>query len=312
MTPIHHYQSAQHGIKLVITGAIHGNEKCGTLAIQRLIDDLETGRVTLRQGALTLIPICNPQAYELNTRFVDENLNRVFMPQENPQSYEQELANFLCPIVASCDALLDLHSIHTKGREFAMCFDPTPKDEADFIAAINMPFTIHGWSEAYARSFPQQNKGQDMHTAGYMRSQGKIAAGIECGQHDDPHAAEIAYTAIMRALCHFDLIDSTTLPHNILEQQETQAHHVMLDQVHLRQHEHDRLIRDFMHGDILHKGEPIVTMANGDVITASRDMLILFPRPACPVGEEFFYSGHFIHDAAKSNHTKTEKQTAYS
>lgn len=287
MTPIHHYNASTPGIRLAVTGAIHGNEICGTHAIHHLMDDLDNGRITLQQGALTLIPICNPEAYRLQTRFIEENLNRVFRPHDHAQTYERQLANFLTPVLESCDALLDLHSIHTKGMEFAMCFNDTPANEMDFITAMNMPAIIHGWSEAYARSFPQQDKGQDMHTAGFMRSKGKIAAGIECGQHDDPQSADIAYYSILRALHHFQMIDIDLPP-------AQQPQHIMLDTVHIRRHEQDRFARDFMHGDTVRKGDILAITHQGDMITAPDDMLILFPRPACPVSEEWFYSGHKI------------------
>ena len=42
-------------------------------------------------------------------------------------------------------------------------------------------------------------------TTEYMRTQGGYAITLECGQHDDPAAPEVAYQAICRTLAHLVL-----------------------------------------------------------------------------------------------------------
>ena len=49
-------------------------------------------------------------------------------------------------------------------------------------------------------------------TTEYMRSVGGWALTVECGQHDDPAAAEMAYRAIVRTLAHLRLIESPDPP----------------------------------------------------------------------------------------------------
>ena len=106
------------GPSLLVLGAVHGNEVCGAHGIVRAIDDLAHGRIVLRRGRLTLVPVANPLAFKQNTREGERNLNRHFLPQPAPQDYEDRITNQLTPLLAQHDVLLDLHSFHTPGARF--------------------------------------------------------------------------------------------------------------------------------------------------------------------------------------------------
>ena len=45
-------------------------------------------------------------------------------------------------------------------------------------------------------------------TTEYMRSVGGCAVTLECGQHDDPQAPQVAYRAIVNTLAHLGLIEA--------------------------------------------------------------------------------------------------------
>ena len=80
------YTGAADGPRVIFLGAVHGNEACGTTAIRRAIATLQSGELTLLQGCVTFVPICNPRAYAENTRFIDRNLNRHFYPKEEKKA----------------------------------------------------------------------------------------------------------------------------------------------------------------------------------------------------------------------------------
>lgn len=283
MLQAYRFQSLEKGPFLAITGAIHGNETCGTEAILSLIADLESGRVVLERGGLLLIPIANPRAHAENKRLIDENLNRVFYPTENPASYERRLANQLTSMISGCDMLLDLHSIHTQGWPFCMRFGMFSEAEESMIAATGLPFIVEGWAEAYAASLPQVDKGQAGHTAAYMHSLGKPAVGVECGFHDDPQSAIVGRDVIMRVLAHLGLIRRTV-------EVKAPPSYVLLQKVFLREAMEDKLARDFIHGEEIRRGQVLALRQDGREITASEDGMILFPRPDCPVGEEWLFT----------------------
>src|SRR4051794_30629416 len=103
------YQTVEPGKTLAILGAVHGNERCGTEAILRLISDIDTGRIVLTRGTLQLMPVTNPRAYAQNVRFVERNLNRSLYPKKNKRHYEDHLDSIVCAFLDQADVVLDLH-----------------------------------------------------------------------------------------------------------------------------------------------------------------------------------------------------------
>ena len=88
-----HIASHAPGPRLLVTGAVHGNEVCGTLAIRRVLAELEAGTLVIRRGSVTFVPVCNPLAFQRNQRAGDRNLNRALEPKPDPQDNEDRLAN---------------------------------------------------------------------------------------------------------------------------------------------------------------------------------------------------------------------------
>ena len=70
------FHGLKAGPKLLVFGAVHGNETCGPNAIARVIEDCRAGRVSIQRGEVTFLPVANPKAYRQNTREGDRNLNR--------------------------------------------------------------------------------------------------------------------------------------------------------------------------------------------------------------------------------------------
>ena len=88
MLNIHSYASPEPGPRLLVFGAIHGDEVCGPKAIREVIALLESDKIAIERGRVTFVPICNPPAYAANRRFVDENLNRVMEMHDSPVTRE--------------------------------------------------------------------------------------------------------------------------------------------------------------------------------------------------------------------------------
>jgi len=62
------FKSQRPGPKLLILGAVHGNETCGTVAIRRLMAQLSSRELLLERARLTLVPVTNKLAYERRQR----------------------------------------------------------------------------------------------------------------------------------------------------------------------------------------------------------------------------------------------------
>jgi len=302
-----HFATPTPGARLIVTGAVHGNETCGSVAIRRVLDDIEHGRLVIVAGAVTFVPITNPLAYERHQRQGDRNLNRKLAPTDTPREFEDHIANWLCPLLASHEVLLDLHSFHTPGEPFAMVgpennsgrLEPFAHAEEEEALAVRLGVRriVDGWLETYAVGVKRrvahqaqadgakldQDADYGVGTTEYMRRVGGWGFTLECGQHDDPRAPEVAYRAILNTLAHLRLIDAPPPPAMV----GVEALHLfeVIDKIH----ENDRFSRAWASFDPVRAGEVIGTRHDGAPVQATRDARIVFPNPAGQAGQEWFY-----------------------
>ena len=291
----HTWTALAPGPALVVVGAVHGNEVCGAHAIARAFDDLLHGRLVLARGRLTLVPVANPLAFRQNTREGERNLNRRFVPRSDPRDYEDRVTRQLAPVLAAHDALLDLHSFHTPGDPFAMVGprdnngprEPfaRAREEMALARALGSPRVVEGWLEVYDRAAQARGEPPDEEGIGtneYMRSQGGYAVTLECGQHEDPEAIEVAERALHGALAALGLA-------HVEAPAPFTGPSTRLQEVVLRESPADRLVRDWHSFDVVEAGDVIGVRGDGRPVAAPRAGCVLFPYPEAEVGREWFY-----------------------
>ena len=209
----HTYHGLAPGPALLVLGAVHGNEVCGTHAIGQLLQDFDNGLITIERGSVTFVPITNPLAHQLKRRFGDRNLNRNMAPSAIPQDFEDRIANVLCPLLDAHDVLLDLHSFHTGGAPFVMIGpqNNTGTLEPFALAAEEMQLALHtgapriveGWLDAYARGV--QRRAANVAAAYRLtnspentpeNSQANTHANTRASTHVNTHASSRAQTLV--------------------------------------------------------------------------------------------------------------------
>ncbi len=304
---IHFAAPATPGARLIVLGAVHGNETCGSVAVRRVLDDIAQGRLTIVSGELTFVPVTNPLAYERAQRQGDRNLNRKLAPTDDPREFEDHVANWLCPLLARHQVLLDLHSFHTPGEPFVMLgpednagtlepFRHAAQEEA-LALRLGVRRIVDGWLGTYAdgvarRRVLAEREGNitldldadyGVGTTEYMRRAGGWGFTLECGQHDDPRAPEVAYRAILNALAHLRIIDAPPPP----PAAEVEA--LRLFQVVDKNHAGDRFARAWTSFDPVRAGELIGTRHDRTPLLAESDGRIVFPNPAAKPRQEWFY-----------------------
>src|SRR5690349_8321195 len=89
---IHSIRGLHAGPRLIVLGAVHGNETCGTRAIERVLDEIDRGELRIVRGAVTFVPVTNPLAYKHGQRMGDRNLNRNLQPNSSPRDNEDRIA----------------------------------------------------------------------------------------------------------------------------------------------------------------------------------------------------------------------------
>lgn len=291
------YRSSIPGKTLVITGAVHGDEHCGSKALNRLIESLDNGEIRLKSGKLIIVPICNPKAYEANTRFIDRNLNRYLFPKENPKDYEDFIDPILCDLLKQTDVLLDLHSYASPGGPFIF-LSTNNEAETNFARDLGINDFVCGWAEAYGGNKKEDASKEGMGTTEYTRSEGGIAATLECGQHLNEDAPDIGYAAALRAMSHLGLLEPSP---ESSESERAGQRLVRMRDVFYRQ-EGATLTKEYRHFDFVAKGDVIASDANGEPIyTAEFDGYVVLPKHKAPVGSEWFYFGEADKFADNSN-----------
>ncbi|MFT3719986.1 succinylglutamate desuccinylase/aspartoacylase family protein [Pseudorhodoferax sp.] len=296
---LHGFAALRPGPRLLVLGGVHGDETCGTAAVERLRAELDGGRLALSAGELTLVPVANPLARRLGRREGERNLNRSFQPSARPADHEARLTNLLCPVLARHDVLLDLHSFQSAGAPFAMI---GPRDNAGplepFARAVEegrlawhlgTDCVVEAWLDVYAARLARLGRADDAEalafgwgTNEYMRSQGGYAVTLECGQHRDPQAPEVAYQAIRAALRLLGMADGPA---------PAPAHPRVLRLVDVtdRAAPGDRFVRAWASFDRVRAGETIALRADGTPVPAPCDGCIVFPNAEALPASEWFY-----------------------
>lgn len=304
----HCFHGLEPGPKLIVLGAVHGNETCGTRGIERVLGELERGELRVLRGTVTFVPVTNPLAYLRGQRAGDRNLNRNLGPKATPQDYEDRIANALCPLLAAHDVLLDLHSFHTGGEPFAMLgpennagtLEPFAHAKAEEAMALRLGARrlVEGWLDTYAagvrtrlaRTAPTErahllstDPDYGVGTTEYMRRLGGYAITLECGQHQDPSAPDFAWRAIRNTLAHLGLTDDAR------PEARGDFELLRLTEVVDRLHADDHFVREWASFDAVRAGDVIGHRADGSAVSAERDGFIVFPNPAATPGNEWFY-----------------------
>ena len=185
------FDSGVAGPHVAITAVVHGNEPCGAIAIDWLM------QMTLRpiKGALSFAFI-NTAAYEAfdpevpdATRWVEEDFNRLWGERvlDDPDrrvTPEVERAREIRPWLSTVDLLLDIHSMQHKTDPLIIA-GPTVKGRTlgGQIGWPGIVVTDKGHAEGQRmRDFA------DFANAASPRN----AALVECGQHWEAEAAEVA------------------------------------------------------------------------------------------------------------------------
>jgi uncharacterized protein len=301
------YASANPGARLIVLGAVHGNETCGTHAIGRIVAEFDAGALRLASGRLTLVPVTNPLAHAKQRRSGERNLNRKLAPTDSPREYEDHVANWLCPLLAEHEVLLDLHSFQSASAPFVMVgpennsgalepFTQAAREEA-LAVRLGVGRAVDGWLDTYAAGAARRRElgtsltglaldtdpRYGIGTTEYMRSVGGCALTLECGQHDDPRARDVAYQAIVNTLAHLRLIDAPDPP------PVPRLEGLRLCEVFPRLHGGDEFAQGWKSFDAVGAGQRIATRHDGSVVAAPFDGYVVFPNALAEPGNEWFY-----------------------
>jgi predicted deacylase len=191
------FDSGQPGPNVVVNALTHGNEICGAIAL----DHLFKSGIRPARGKLTL-SFANVAAYRRfdphnphTSRYVDEDFNRLWdtaILDDQQHSTELARARALRPLFAAADLLLDIHSMQyaTAPLLLAGLADKT----LAFARQLGAPeLIVRDEGHAAGRRLRDYGAFAD-------ESKAAIALLVECGQHWERRAAEVAIDTTYRFL----------------------------------------------------------------------------------------------------------------
>ena len=272
----YNYKGTADGPHLLLTGAVHGNEVAGPIALNKLLGLLDAGDIQITKGQVTIIPICNPRAHEQDVRFTEENLNRLIRKYPNLQSYEDKLAQEFIPYIEACDYMLDIHSTHMPEDPAFSFMDENHPRCVDFAKATGMETLLVGWENVY--------DGEDYSTEAFANSIGKTALTLECGYHKGAEAGTIAWNAIINILHYLGMADVTPAA-----QTPTRNIYRFTDKIICQ--DGDKFTQNWQHLSPIKAGEVIYTKADDAPVKAAEDGYILIPNHDAKQGMELYYFG---------------------
>lgn len=199
---VHRWDSGRPGLQVLVQALTHGNEICGAIALDALLQRLADGRWRPRQGSLVTV-FANVEAYArfdpakpFASRLVDEDLNRVWSDAvlDGPRdSIELRRARALRPFVDAAERVLDIHSMSEPCAPLMVC-GTQPKNAA-YARELGLPeiLLLDTGHPAGLRMVERGGFG-DPHRSD------RLALLIECGQHWEAAAADVAWDALVRFL----------------------------------------------------------------------------------------------------------------
>lgn len=257
----------EEGLTSVILAGVHGDEKCGVEAFEKLLPNLqiERGRVLFGYG--------NPRAIEINKRFTEANLNRMFkrddlLSKEDKESYEYKRAQFLKNYLNQADALLDIHASFTpNSKPFIIC----EANAKGIIEYLPVDLIVSGFDQV-------EPGGTDY----YMNSIGKIGICVECGYLGNAQSTKIAEESIVAFL--------QARGHIKKEVNSYKHSYICMYDLYITKTNKFTLSKTFDDFEEISEGQIIGTDGEKE-IRAEKRGVILFARNRNKIGDEAFLLG---------------------
>lgn len=262
------FDSKKPGPNIVIMAGVHGDELCGLNAFDAILPTFKPVR-----GQATFI-IGSPQAVEVGKREFEGNLNRMFrsdpeITEAERDTYEYERSRELMPILAEADALLDIHSSTTEQTvPFAIC----EKQSFEVVAKLPVEIIVSGIDALHPTG-----------TDAFVNQSGGLGICIECGNHNDPNATNIAIEAISKFLSYFNVTNKKSND-SVNKQRFVNAEWIYKNKNRFT------LNKDFQEFEKIRKGS-IIGLDGVEQIEAPYDGVILFPHNREKFNTEAFIYG---------------------
>ena len=270
---IWHFDSGVPGPHAMVSAIVHGNEPCGAIAIDWLMqNDIRpvAGRLTLGFMNVAAYEAFDPQDPNA-TRWLDEDFNRVWdtaVLEGDRDSIELSRAREVRPALEDVDMLFDLHTMQHPAPPLMMSGRHT---RAKALAAkIGVPERVVGDAgHAAGRRMRDYAAFDDP-------ASDRTALLIECGQHWERAAGDLALQSTARFLVAAGVADAA-LAERFPEPSTDQQMFTVVEAVTI-QSDSFTFAEAFTGGEILPQaGTLIGTDGDREVRTPADDVMLVMP-----------------------------------
>lgn len=264
------FESGAPGPNVMLSAIVHGNEPCGAIALDWLMQR-DTRPVA---GSLTMA-FMNIAAYEAfdpgdpnATRWIDEDFNRVWdkdVLEGDRDSVELRRAREVRPALEDIDFLLDIHSMQHLAPPLMM--SGRHARAKALAAAVGVPERVIGDAGHAA--------GRRMRDYGAFDDPGakQTALLIECGQHWEASAGLLARESAARFL-----VATGTLPQDILREfappSTPQTAYTVIEVITIKNEEFV-FERPFSGGEVIPEKGTVLGYDGGEPVCTPEDNLML-------------------------------------
>ena len=267
------FDSGIPGKHILILWSIHGDEVCGSIAIEQLRESIVQWKITLMSWKITCVPYANYQAYTEQKRQISHNLNRIFWQNITWGIYDT--ARYIESLILQSDFVLDLHSFSAWKEGFVFNDYNTPEVNKT-VQSIPIKYVMTGWTDLYIWQ-------QELDTVGFAKKNNISGITIECGQNKDPNSIEVAYSSILSVLESLHIRKKIENPVNIEQ---------VWISVDIIIHKKDGYVftKDWQNFDPIQKNETIGTHPiTQESIRSSYDGIMIMPNASVENGWEWCY-----------------------
>ncbi|MFN7927794.1 MAG: succinylglutamate desuccinylase/aspartoacylase family protein [Blastocatellia bacterium] len=210
------YGAGQAGPLVVAIGGMHGNEPAGAFALQRVIRHLQATQPPFAGTFLALAG--NVQALKQGVRYIDRDLNRMWLPARvhslppAKTAEDNEQRELLTQIRAALAQpytqaiFLDLHTTSSDGAAFALLSDTLANRR--FALQLGTPLIL---------GLEENIEGTILN---YINDLGHAALGFEAGQHAAPASVQNHEAAVWTMLVAAGCLVPEQVP-DLAAQQQT-------------------------------------------------------------------------------------------
>ena len=200
------------GPTLVCAAAVHGNEGSGVLALQRVLAGLDARRPRLRGEFIALAG--NLQAMVLGQRYVRDDLNRHFLPQNIARVRQAPIEELVDEDLEMRELLDTLHRVFDRAREELYFLDlHTSSADGDPFVCIGDTLRNRAFAEAFCvpviLGLEEQIDGSLLE---YVNNLGHVTVGVEGGQHNAAASVDHHEAIIWLALVNAGMLPESAVP----------------------------------------------------------------------------------------------------